>query len=89
MTAPEWSPRCPRCGGPANAIIRPTPDQFFGERLRPAATAAYPLGTRVRCTKCGTWFPIAPGTVWQPRPERARASEPVPEEGDNVGERRV
>ena len=85
----EWSPRCPKCGGAANAVIRPTPDQLLGGRLRPVATAAFPKGTRVRCTRCRTWFVIAEGTVWEPRKAGASKSEPVPDEGDTVGERRV
>lgn len=83
--APEWSPRCPRCGGPAKAVIRPTPDQMVAGRLRPSALAGYPVGTRVRCSRCGTWFPIAQGTVWEPRSPAPAQSEPLPEEHDDVG----
>lgn len=82
----DWSPRCPKCGGPADAIIRPTPDQILGGRLRPAATSAYPVGRRVRCTKCHTWFLVAAGTVWEPRPAAKSASEPLPEEDHEVGQ---
>lgn len=54
--------------------------------MRPAATAAYPKGTRVRCTRCHTWFPIAEGTVWEPRKARSTAAEPLPEGGQGEDE---
>lgn len=59
-----WSPVCPKCGRLTDKVITPSSNQVFAGRLSPRAI---PMGERVRCPRCSTWFPIAEGTRWEPR----------------------
>jgi hypothetical protein len=79
----SWSPRCHKCGARGNAVVTPSPNQVFAGRLRPEATKPFVFGTRVRCTKCRTWFTLGPGTEWRINPGEAPkyVPEPVSEEG--------
>ena len=76
--AATWSPRCHKCGAPANAEVTPPPEKVFAGRLRPDATAPYKVGDRVRCTRCRSWFTLSEGTEWRENPpgHRRPVAEP-------------
>ena len=77
----QWSPRCPKCGKLTDVFVEPAPNQILAGRLSPRAVAAWD-GKRVRCPKCSTWFPIAPGTEWMNRPTPVKPAKP---EGEGAG----
>lgn len=78
----SWSPRCTKCGGRGNAVVTPAPNLIFAGRLRPEATKPYVFGSRVRCTKCLTWFTLGPGTEWRANPGEVPKHVPEPESGE-------
>jgi len=81
----QWSPVCPKCGKLTNKVVEPAQNQVFAGRLSPRAI---PMGERVRCPRCATWFPLAEGTRWEPRAQPVDKIKPeggaaeMPEEGE-------
>lgn len=74
-----WSPFCLKCGARGDAVVRPEARQVFAGRLRPDAIRPFEFGSRVRCTKCRTWFTIGPGTEWREISEAEAAYVPEPD----------
>jgi hypothetical protein len=74
-TTNQWSPRCPKCGKLTDVFVEPAPNHILGGRLSPRAIATW-TGKRVRCSRCSTWFPIAPGTEWVNRPTAVKPATP-------------
>ena len=81
----QWSPVCPKCGKLTNKVVEPNANQVFAGRLSPRAI---PMGERVRCPRCLTWFPLAQGTRWELRSTPVEKVKPegsaaeIPEEGE-------
>lgn len=74
-TEPQWSPKCPKCGRLTDRVVVPLANQVIAGRLSPKALAGV-MGQRERCPRCATWFPLAEGTRWEPRPEPVRPRRP-------------